>query len=175
MKFIKPLLLVVLISLFVNCRNTAKKERQQAENDSIQTDSRLNQDKTEQGKKKNKSESGSAANATVRNNKGIGPIDSVKLGETIDHKKAEAGEKLFNNNCAYCHRVHESSVGPALGNVLERRSPEFVMNMILNTNEMREKDPIIKSLKGEYETRMVETGVTEKEAREIVEYLRNYQ
>jgi len=58
---------------------------------------------------------------------------------------------------------------------LKRRSPEFVMNMILNTDEMIEKEPIIKSLRGEYESDMVQVDVSQDEARAIVEYLRKYQ
>jgi len=66
-------------------------------------------------------------------------------------------------------------MGPALGNVLERRSPEFVMNMILNTREMIEKEPIVMALRGEYESDMVQLDLTQEEARKIVEYLRTYQ
>lgn len=110
----------------------------------------------------------------ITNNKGIGPIDEVELKAEIDEEMVENGEKLYNNHCASCHRIHESAMGPALGSVLQRRSPEFVMNMILNTDEMLEKDPVIKSLNAEYEEEMIQVDVTEEEAREIVEYLREY-
>ncbi|WP_034258733.1 c-type cytochrome [Aequorivita capsosiphonis] len=106
---------------------------------------------------------------------GVGPIkDEVVLGLKIDDKMAEKGEKLFNNKCATCHMIHESKRGPALGGVLDKRSPQFVMNMILDPDAMIENDPQIKALKSVYEIRMNDLGLTEEEAREIVEYLREY-
>lgn len=109
------------------------------------------------------------------NNKGIGPVTEVVLLNEIDEEMVKEGKELYNNNCHSCHRIHESTMGPALGNVLERRSPEFVMNMILNTKEMIEEEPIIMALKGEYESEMVQLDLTQEEARKIVEYLRTYQ
>ncbi|MGO1729918.1 MAG: c-type cytochrome [Flavobacteriaceae bacterium] len=106
---------------------------------------------------------------------GVGPIkDEVVLDDQIDKAMADKGKKLFNNECASCHRIQDESVGPALGGVLGERSPQWVMNMILNPREMVEKDVQAQSMKAEYETQMVDTHLSEEEARSIVEYLRNY-
>ncbi len=106
---------------------------------------------------------------------GIGPIkDKVDLGLHIDKEMAAKGEELFNKKCSVCHEIHESNRGPALGGVLGKRSPQFVMNMILNPDGMIENDPQIKALKAVYEIRMDNLHLTRKEAREIVEYLRTY-
>ncbi len=106
---------------------------------------------------------------------GIGPIThEVKLGDQIDEEMAAKGEELFNSKCSVCHQIHESARGPALGGVLDKRSPQFVMNMILNPDGMIESDPQIKALKAVYEIRMDNLHLTKEEAREIVEYLRTY-
>ncbi|MCZ4318622.1 cytochrome c [Aequorivita viscosa] len=106
---------------------------------------------------------------------GVGPIkDEVKLGLQIDEDMAAKGENLFNKQCTTCHEIHDSNRGPALGGVLEKRSPQWVMNMILNPDGMIENDPQVKALKAVYEVRMNDLDLTEKEARQIVEYLRTY-
>lgn len=171
-EFLKIILWVALLMTFVACRHTTKTERSE-ENTSLSapsSDTVTNKDKV------NVTQPGPAENAIeYRNNKGIGPIDQVDLAPQIDQEMVKNGEELFQNHCASCHRIHENAMGPGLGNVLERRSPEFVMNLILNTNEMLEKSPVMKSLQAEYEERMIQVDVTEEEARDIVEYLRLYQ
>lgn len=106
---------------------------------------------------------------------GVGPIkDEVVLDMNIDKEMAAKGEELFNSKCTVCHEIYDSNRGPALGGVLDKRSPQFVMNMILDPNAMIENDPQIKALKAVYEIRMDDLHLSEEEARQIVEYLREY-
>lgn len=105
-------------------------------------------------------------------NKGIGPVDHVDLGDDVDQQMADAGEAYFNSVCIACHRVETRMVGPALKGILNERSPEWVMNMILNTNEMLEKDETAKALLEIYQAPMTYMGTTEDEARELIEYFR---
>ncbi len=104
-------------------------------------------------------------------NKGIGPISSVELGD-IDDALVEKGKEIFKANCTACHKIKKRFVGPALQGITERRSPEWVMNMILNPEEMVEKDPIAKALQAEYSSPMANQSLSEDEARAIFEYLR---
>lgn len=104
-------------------------------------------------------------------NKGIGPIKSVTL-EPIDEALAEAGEKVFKVNCTACHKMDKRRVGPPLADITKRRTPEWIMNMIMNPAEMLEKDPIAKELLGEYATQMADQNISETDARAILEYLR---
>jgi mono/diheme cytochrome c family protein len=107
--------------------------------------------------------------------KGVGPIkEPVELGPTIDEEMAAKGEQLFNEQCATCHEIHDTNRGPALGGVLDKRSPQFVMNMILNPEGMIANDPQIKALKAVYEIDMVDLNLSETQARELVEYLRKF-
>ncbi|GGK43339.1 MULTISPECIES: c-type cytochrome [Flavobacteriaceae] len=103
--------------------------------------------------------------------KGIGPISSITLGE-IDEAMAAEGKEVFKAKCSACHKMSKRFVGPGLAGVTERRTPEWIMNMILNPEEMVEKNPAAKQLLAEYLSPMANQSLTEKEARLILEYFR---
>jgi cytochrome c len=103
---------------------------------------------------------------------GIGPVkEAVELG-TLDPKLADSGKKVFEAKCSMCHKMDTTYVGPSLGEVTTRRTPAFIMNMILNPQEMVERHPIAKQLLAERMTFMANQGLTVPEARAVVEYLR---
>jgi cytochrome c len=103
---------------------------------------------------------------------GIGPItEEVVLGEP-DEELAEQGEEVFQFNCEACHRMEQRFVGPPLGDVLDRRSPAFVLNMILNPEQMAREHPEGQKLLAEYPLIMPFQNISEDEARAIMEYLR---
>lgn len=104
-------------------------------------------------------------------NKGVGPVTSIELG-AVDAALATKGEELFNGKCSACHALDKRLVGPALADLTKRRSPEWIMNMILNPEEMVQKDPIAKELLAEYIAPMANQSLTEDEARSILEYFR---
>lgn len=103
--------------------------------------------------------------------KGVGPITSVTLGE-IDQKMADEGKAVFLAKCSACHKISKRVVGPALVGVTTRRSPEWIMNMILNPEKMVVENPIAKKLLAEYVAPMANQNLTEAEARLILEYFR---
>lgn len=104
---------------------------------------------------------------------GIGPItEAMTLPATIDKAMAAEGEKIFQQKCSACHKMGEKYVGPALGEVTTRRAPAFIMNMILNPQEMIEKHPVIKPLVQETMSFMANQGLTQDQARQVLEYLR---
>ena len=106
-------------------------------------------------------------------NKGIGPIKNLEFPADIDSEMAARGKAKFDAICVACHMVDQRMIGPAMEGVFERRSPEWVMNIILNPNEMLQKDPIAKALLKEYNNAiMLDQNLTEEEARELAEYLR---
>jgi len=111
------------------------------------------------------------ADADPMKNMGIGPIKSMELGE-IDEAMVTEGKAIFKLKCSACHKISKRVVGPALADITKRRSPEWIMNMILNPEEMVEKDPIAKKLLAEYLAPMANQSLTEKEARLILEYFR---
>ncbi len=48
----------------------------------------------------------------------------------------ENGQKLFKSKCTSCHAIDKTVVGPALGGVNERRSEEWLISWIRNSQEM---------------------------------------
>ena len=117
-------------------------------------------------------ESKPVENVDPMSNKGIGPISSVTLGE-IDPTLAAEGEVVFKAKCTACHKLSKKFVGPALKGVTQRRSPEWIMNMAMNPEEMIQKDPIAQKLLIEFNgAPMANQNITEEEARAILEYFR---
>ncbi len=105
-------------------------------------------------------------------NKGIGPVKEIQLGE-VDQALADAGEEIFTQKCMACHKVDKKFIGPSPKDILDRRSPEWVMNMILNPEEMVQKDPIAKQLLVEANgAPMANQNLTEDDARKVLEYFR---
>ena len=112
------------------------------------------------------------ANTDPMSNKGIGPISTVTLGE-IDQALVTEGETIFKAKCTACHKISKKFVGPALKGITQRRSPEWIMNMTLNPEEMIAKDPIAKQLLVEANgAPMANQNITEDEARALLEYFR---
>lgn len=135
-------------------------------------------DETEQltlGDQQENTTTKTAESSDPMKNKGIGPVDSVDLGEGIDSDMAARGSELFTNLCSACHKFEKKFVGPALAGVTERRTPEWIMNMILNPEQMIKEDPIAKQLLIESNMAMMaDQGVKRDEARAILEYFRKY-
>ncbi len=105
-------------------------------------------------------------------NKGIGPVTEVVLGE-IDPAMVAEGEEIFKKMCSACHKPEEKFIGPAPKGILDRRSPEWIMNMILNPEKMVQQDPIAKQLLIESNLApMANQHLTEEQARKILEYFR---
>lgn len=106
-------------------------------------------------------------------NKGVGPIKSVTLSAEIDQALATQGEDIFGNMCTACHRSDKKFIGPAPTGILERRSPEWVMNMILNPDGMVKSDPLARDLLAEFNgAPMANQNLTEAEARAVLEFFR---
>ena len=106
-------------------------------------------------------------------NKGIGPIKNVELPTSIDQAMAAKGMEVYKTKCMACHKPDKKFIGPAPTGILERRTPEWIMNMILNPEEMTQKDPLAKALLIEFNgSPMANQNLTEEEARQVLEYFR---
>lgn len=114
-----------------------------------------------------------AAPAAAQSDLGIGPVKSLTLPAEIDSAMVAKGKTAFEAKCSACHKFGERYVGPDLKDVTKRRKPEWIMNMILNPVEMTQKDEKAKELLGEYMTQMTFQNVSEDEARQILEFLRD--
>ncbi len=106
-------------------------------------------------------------------NIGVGPIKSaISLGD-LDEGLAQQGEEIFKAKCTACHKTTKKFIGPAPKGIFERRNPTWVMNMILDPEQMVKKDPIAKKLLMEYNgSPMANQNLSKEDARAIVEYFR---
>ena len=128
--------------------------------------------KTEATKTEAKDEVPASQRVTL-DEKGVGQIQELTLPETIDQEMAKAGEALFNTNCSACHKVDQRFIGPSPQGILERRSPEWIMNMILDPKLMVEQDQCAKDLLVEFNgAAMSNQNLTVEQARSILEFYR---
>lgn len=109
----------------------------------------------------------------MNESKGIGPVTEVKL-DPLDVSLATKGKDVFVSKCSACHKMEERYVGPGLKGITTRRTPEWIMNMIMNPQEMTQKDPEAQKLLEEYLMQMTFQNVSQEETRSIVEYFRHY-
>ena len=106
-----------------------------------------------------------------KTDKGVGVVKSITLGD-IDDAMVAKGEEVYKAKCTACHKISKRFVGPGLKGVTERRTPEWIMNMILDPEKMVIENATAKALLAEYSAPMANQNVTEEEARAILEYLR---
>jgi len=103
---------------------------------------------------------------------GIGPItERIDLG-SYDPDLADRGKGIYTTLCVMCHGQNDTDIAPALEGVLDTRSPEYVMNMILNPTGMTRWHPT-RSAGKNYLTSMPYQALSTADARAIVEYLRS--
>ncbi len=104
--------------------------------------------------------------------KGVGPVTSLELGE-LDTALAGKGKAAYKSNgCTACHKISKRFVGPALKGVTQRRSPEWIMNMIMDPEGMVANNEAARQLLAEYSAPMANQNVSEEDARAILEYFR---
>jgi len=103
---------------------------------------------------------------------GIGPVkEKIQLGE-INMELAKKGKETFVGKCAPCHKIDKRLVGPAQRYTADRRTPEYILNMIMNPDEMTKKHPTGKKMLAEYLAPMTNMNLTLDQAKEVLEYLR---
>lgn len=105
--------------------------------------------------------------------KGVGQIKEITLDPEIDTEMAAAGEAIYKTNCTACHKLDKRFIGPSPKGIMERRSPEWIMNMILDPKLMTEQDRCAKDLLIEFNgAAMANQNLTVEETRSILEYFR---
>lgn len=113
-----------------------------------------------------------ASERITLDNKGVGSIKNVELA-AIDEEMVTRGRELFKTNCSACHKVDKRFIGPSPKGIMKRRSPEWIMNMILDPQLMVEQDRCAKDLLVEFNgAAMANQNMTEEQARDILEYFR---
>ncbi len=104
---------------------------------------------------------------------GIGPVKSVELGP-LNSKMISEGKTIYTNQCIICHDNDQNKLGPSLKNVTKTRTPEYIMNLLLNTAQMQKDNVTIKALLKQYNNLpMPDPALNQSKARSVLEYLRS--
>jgi len=116
----------------------------------------------------------SSNNSSVSTNpKGIGKYQNVQLTHPLDEKMVVAGKNIYDVKCASCHKTTgEKLVGPGWKGVTDRRTPEWIMNFVTNTDEMIEKDTAAQKLLEVCLVKMPNQSLAEADARSVLEFMR---
>ena len=103
---------------------------------------------------------------------GIGPIQKRMFPGQINPALAKKGETIFQTKCSPCHKLDERYIGPAQRYATERRPPEYLLNMMINPDEMVKRHPEAKKLLAEYLSPMTFQNISQEDALNVLEYLR---
>lgn len=103
---------------------------------------------------------------------GIGPVKELITINDIDKEAVNQGKIIFYSKCTSCHRLDNKLAGPPLRNVIEKRSPEYILNIIVNPVDMTLYHPTAKNLALEYGSQMTYQNVSFKDAYKILDFLR---
>ncbi|TRX52010.1 cytochrome c [Fulvivirga sp. M361] len=104
---------------------------------------------------------------------GIGAFKDIELTDPLITDLVSTGRKSYDTKCLGCHLLNDKrKVGPGWAGITNRRSPEWIMNMITNVNVMLEEDEAAQKLLEECMTHMPDQRIGTSEARSILEYMR---
>lgn len=122
------------------------------------------------------SASGDGSAAVAENtdpSKGIGPVQHVTLNSPLEQERIDRGLAIYEMKCQACHRLDDKRVvGPGWAGVTERRTPEWIINMITNVDVMLDQDPEAQKLLELCLTRMPNQNVSVGDARDVLEFMR---
>lgn len=110
---------------------------------------------------------------TPSGDQGIGSYKNVELTHPVNAEMAEKGKNIYEVKCLACHKLTgEKVVGPGWKGVTDRRTPEYILNFVTNTDEMLDKDPNAKQLLSVCMVRMPNQHLSDIEARSVLEFMR---
>lgn len=102
-----------------------------------------------------------------------GPRGDAKGAAEGAPLKLNAGQYLFNKECAACHTVGQGeNVGPDLKDVVARRNRDWLARYIREPNKMRAAgDPIAVALAARYKVVMPNLNVGDRDLNLLLDYL----
>ncbi len=99
--------------------------------------------------------------------------DEIQMTNPLNHEWKEKGEEIYELKCRSCHNLTEIKlVGPGWKEVTKRRTPGWIMNMIVHTDMMLDKDPEAMKLLELCMVRMPNQSLTKDDARHVIEFMR---
>lgn len=135
------------------------------------------------GAKDASSENSGSPNASVASGAAGGAATGLPAGldegpraseSPVDEELAEKGEELFKTKaCSACHSFGAKATGPDLAGVSTRRTSKWIASQILHPDLMVKSDPIARELFAKHALQMPNQGLTEAEARSVIEYFKH--
>ncbi len=94
----------------------------------------------------------------------------------VGAQDAEEGKKLFQQNCSACHKLGTKLVGPDLVGVSERRSMDWIIRFVQNSQELIQSgDPDAVKIFEEFNKMvMPPQGLSEEQIKSIVAYIEEF-
>ncbi len=106
--------------------------------------------------------------------RGVGPAKVVSMNAALNEEMVARGKATYEMKCQACHRLDDQRVvGPGWKGLSEKRKPEWIINMIVNVDEMLAHDEEAQKLLEEYLIKMPNQNVSMEEARDILEFIRH--
>ncbi len=113
------------------------------------------------------------AETRKNDNKGIGKFKNIDLSQPLNEGMITKAQPIYDSKCFACHKLtDEKLVGPGWKGVTTRRTPEWIMNFITNTSVMLDSDLVAQKEMITCVVRMPDQGLTDDEARSILEFIR---
>jgi hypothetical protein len=98
----------------------------------------------------------------------------IHLDNPLNAEWVTEGRKIYELKCQPCHKLtDEKLIGPGWKGVTQRRTPEWILNMITNVETMLDKDPQAQRLLEECIVRMPNQNLVLPEARKVLEFQRS--
>jgi len=121
-----------------------------------------------------KTDTSTSAGGAGNEQAGVGKFQHVDLTHPLDQKMITTGKNVYDLKCASCHKLtDEKLVGPGWKDVTKRRTPEWIMNFVTNTEEMIQKDAVAKNLYEVCLVKMPNQNLSDDDARAVLEFQRN--
>lgn len=106
-------------------------------------------------------------------NRGEGKFKGVVIYPKLNETLAENGNKVYAVKCSSCHKTTEEKlVGPGWKGVTSRRSADWILNFITNTDEMITKDPAAQAQLEICLVRMPNQNLSDDDAKGLYEFMR---
>ncbi|SDE34904.1 c-type cytochrome [Riemerella columbipharyngis] len=116
----------------------------------------------------------SASDNSYDPKKGLGKFDESNVDvSSFNASMAAEGQKIAEVKCTSCHKMTEEKlVGPGWKGVTDKHTPYWIMNFITNPDPMIDKDPELQKQLEICMVRMPNQGLSDEDARKILEYMR---